>query len=147
MNCWSKKISARFDHRMKGHCIILLVALASMLAFANSQTPPSDVKPSICDQDTGRWEPYHINCDFDCEEDGWEIKCKCDEDNEKCDVIKCKIDRDGAPDEDDINFTCTSNGDGINPTCNTDIVLPDLPACVAQKVTTVLGSWVVGFSN
>lgn len=152
MNRLNKNIylidSGRFDYRMKGHCLILLVTLASMLAFATSQTAPAgEVKPAICDQDTGKWKPYHINCDFDCDGDGWEIKCKCDKDNDKCDKIKCKIDRDGAPEKDDVNFTCTSNGDGKNPTCDTASIMGGLTTCVSQKVTTVLGSWVVGFTN
>ena len=134
---------------MKGHCIVLLVALSSMLAFANSQSVPSPEggKPSICDQDSGKWDPYHINCDFDCDGDGWEIKCKCDKENEKCDEIKCKIDRDGAPDKDDVIFTCTSNGENSSPTCPLDSIKTDLTTCVSGKITSVLDSWLIGTSN
>jgi len=134
---------------MKGRWIVLLVALATIFACANGQDNSSSVseKPSICDQDSGKWDPYHINCDFDCDGDGWEIKCKCDKKSDKCDEIDCKIDRDGAPDEEDIEFTCTSNGDGENPACDLPPITADLTTCVAEKVTTVLESWIVGVSE
>lgn len=138
---------------MKVGCsAIILLALVSMLACARSQGIPtpergSAGKPSICDADSGKWDPFHINCDFDCDADGWEIKCKCDKENDKCDEIKCKIDRDGAPDKDDVHMKCKSNGVGASPTCPIDSIRADLPTCVAETITKVVDSWVIGSSN
>lgn len=129
--------------------ILVLVAMVSMLACARSQNTPASegTKPSVCDQDSGKWDPYHINCDFDCDADGWEIKCKCDKKNDKCDEIECKVDRDGAPDDEDVFFNCKSNGDGKSPTCALDSIQGDLTPCVTEKITTVLNSWIIGVSD
>jgi hypothetical protein len=31
-------------------------------------------KPDLCDKNSGSWDPYDINCDFDCGANGWEVR-------------------------------------------------------------------------
>ena len=56
-------------------------------------TALANVKPSVCDADSGSWKPWSINCDFDCDGSGWEIDCDCDKKNKDCSDIICKIDQ------------------------------------------------------
>ena len=90
-----------------------------------------------------------INCDFDCDGAGWEIKCSCDDKSSSCSLIECKVDRDGAPDAEDILFECESQGDGANPSCATaPLVDPTLAgSCAKNTIAEVLNAWVIGVSD
>ena len=121
-------------------CVVL--GLTSTMAVAST-------KPDVCDEATGKWDPYHINCDFDCENEGWELKCKCDTKGSTCDEIACTVDRDGAPDADDILFGCVSLGDGQSPSCELDPLIDSIIAgsCVKNTIRGVLDAWQIGVSD
>ncbi len=122
-------------------CVALYVT--STTALANTG------KPTLCDAATGKWDPYHINCDFDCENEGWELKCKCDNKDSTCREIECRVDRDGAPDAEDIFFFCTSLGDGQSPSCELNPLTDSMLAgsCVKNTIGSVLDAWQIGTSD
>ena len=66
-----------------------------------------------------------------------------------CDLISCKVDKDGASDTEDILFDCTSNGDGNSPSCDLAPLLDSTLAgtCVKNTIKQVVDSWVLGVSD
>eukprot|EP00890_Picochlorum_soloecismus_P002304 jgi/Picsp_1/3074/NSC_01296-R1_---NA--- len=119
-------------------CLLSLGCLAQN-AYARSLLQG---KPDLCDQNSGSWDPYDINCDFDCGANGWEVDCECD-DEENCTEIKCKVDKDKAPDSEDVYFYCKGQ-DGSAPDCDfADLETID-DACVVETVKSVLKAWNVG---
>jgi hypothetical protein len=126
-------------------CVSLLLGGRLVLG----QTPGASPKPDLCDVDTGKWDPYHINCDFDCDANGWEVKCVCDDKSQSCDVITCVVDADGAPDSEDITFSCRNAGEGQSPSCDLDPLLNSAVAtsCVKNTISQVLQLWQIGVSD
>jgi hypothetical protein len=59
------------------------------------------------------------------------------------------VDRDGAPDAEDILFECTSRGDGERPDCATGPLLDSTLAgsCVKNTIGQVLDAWIIGVSD
>lgn len=123
--------------------------VALYVVTITSTTALASTKPALCDAATGKWDPYHVNCDFECENEGWELKCKCDNKDSSCTEIECRVDRDGAPDAEDIFFYCASLGDGQSPSCQLDPLMDSTLAgsCVKNTIGSVLDAWVIGVSD
>lgn len=156
--------------------VLASCAHAQPVPAGQISTALANVKPSICDADSGSWKPWSINCDFDCDGSGWEIDCDCDKKNKDCSDIRCKIDQgtdpplpfsfrrtrmlyyliltyssfnfpvDGAPDEDDVFLKCQASQVGDVPECDLT-ALDDLPTCVASVSKEILRLWNVGFDD
>ena len=126
--------------RFAAACVVLSLTVTVALA---------STKPDLCDAATGKWDPYHINCDFDCDNEGWELKCVCDTEDSTCRDVACKVDRDGAPDAEDVLFNCLSGGEGQRPTCELGPLLDSLVAgsCVKNTISSVLDAWQIGVSD
>ncbi|KAI8114629.1 hypothetical protein M9434_002749 [Picochlorum sp. BPE23] len=126
-----------------GLCLLLFHGQGLVASAENVQS----TKSALCDADTGDWDPYDINCDFDCNGTGWELDCECDDKSDACTDIECKIDRDGAPDDEDIYLSCSANL-GEAPQCDfapLDQAESLIDACVVDTVKTVLSEWFIGF--
>ena len=56
---------------------------------------------------------------------------------------------DKRPDDEDILFTCSSQGDGLSPSCDMGPLMDSMLAgsCVKNTITGVLDEWVLGVSN
>ena len=84
---------------------VLLLALGAA-SFRTVLQEQKATPPPPCDPNSGPWKPWEINCDWSCPAGDWELDCDCNkEDN--CASLRCKADRDGAPDSEDIRFNCT----------------------------------------
>lgn len=52
--------------------LCLLVFHGQGLVVSAEEIPSK--KSALCDADTGDWDPFDINCDFDCNGTGWEVR-------------------------------------------------------------------------
>lgn len=76
-----------------------------------------------------------------------QIDCECDDKSDACADIECKVDRDGAPDDEDIYLSCSATL-GAAPQCNfapLNQAESSIDTCVVDTVKTVLSEWYVGF--
>lgn len=53
-----------------GLCLLLLHGQGLIVPAEAVQS----VKSALCDAATGDWDPYDINCDFECNGTGWEVR-------------------------------------------------------------------------
>jgi len=93
--------------------VTVALALVLMASAASARVLLQDGRPSECDADTGKWEPNSINCDFDCNSQGWEVDCQTNDEN----FIECKVDEDGAPASEDVEFTCPFTTGQVSKLC------------------------------
>lgn len=119
-------------------CVLMLILGLSSCSMAKRSLLQS--KPDLCDADTGKWEPDSINCDFDCDGSGWELDCEC-KDKDDCSVVECKVDEDGAPDSEDIEFYCDVNGSPVCDFSILDATFDNNQTCVPTVVKEVLSLW------
>jgi len=59
--------------------LLLLATVSLRHGTVLAAQPNMNIKPKACDAGTGHWGPNSINCDFDCDKAGWEVRsCFCD---------------------------------------------------------------------
>ncbi|KAL4514049.1 hypothetical protein Ndes2526B_g09202 [Nannochloris sp. 'desiccata'] len=115
---------------------VALALVVLMASAASARVLLQDGRPSQCDLDTGSWDSDDINCDFTCNNQGWEVDCEIDDGN----FIECKVDRDGAPDSEDVEFSCTFIA-GQAPDCDFSALNAIDDSCVRSTVESVIGAW------
>ena len=126
---------------MKLSKVTLAVALVALFLACSTSARVllQDGRPSQCDAKTGHWEVKDFNCDFTCSNAGWELDCKA---HKTDNLVKCKLDKDGAPDSETIKFQCKVVTSGQTADCGDfSAVNAVSDACVKDIVKAVLGAW------
>jgi len=74
-----------------------------------------------------------------------QVGCKCTKAGDKnCASVRCKVDKDDDPAENDVFFNCTGGATGTQPVCDYGPLDQVGIPCVAGTIQSALKEWSIG---